>query len=127
MQDKKILYIEDNYHNRRVVRKILQSKGYWVIEAETGEDGLAMLDKLKTPLVLLDIGLPGIDGLEVVKRIREDEDLKDTYVIAITAAAMQGDQERFLQAGCDNYMSKPIRAMELIEMVSNCYPNGQGD
>jgi CheY-like chemotaxis protein len=127
MQDKKILYIEDNYHNRRVVRKILQSKGYWVIEAETGEDGLAMLDKLKTPLVLLDIGLPGIDGLEVVKRIREDEDLKDTYVIAITAAAMQGDQERFLQAGCDNYMSKPIRAMELIEMVSNCYPNGQED
>lgn len=124
MQDRKILYIEDNYHNRRVVRKILQSKGYWVIEAETGEDGLAMLDKLKTPLVLLDIGLPGIDGLEVVKRIREDEELKDTYVIAITAAAMQGDQERFLDAGCDNYMSKPIRAMELITMVSSCYPEG---
>jgi CheY-like chemotaxis protein len=122
MQDRKILYIEDNYHNRRVVRKILQSKGYWVIEAETGEDGLAMLGKLRTPLVLLDIGLPGIDGLEVVKRIREDESLKDTYVIAITAAAMQGDQERFLDAGCDNYMSKPIRAMELIEMVSSCYP-----
>ncbi len=124
MQDRKILYIEDNYHNRRVVRKILQSKGYWVIEAETGEDGLAMLGKLRTPLVLLDIGLPGIDGLEVVKRIREDEDLKDTYVIAITAAAMQGDQERFLNAGCDNYMSKPIRAMELIDMVSTCYPEG---
>jgi two-component system, cell cycle response regulator DivK len=124
MQDRKILYIEDNYHNRRVVRKILQSKGYWVIEAETGEDGLAMLGKLKTPLVLLDIGLPGIDGLEVVKRIREDEDLKDTYVIAITAAAMQGDQERFLDAGCDNYMSKPIRAMELIDIVSTWYPEG---
>lgn len=123
MQDRKILYIEDNYHNRRVVRKILQSKGYWVIEAETGEDGLAMLGRLRTPLVLLDIGLPGIDGLEVVKRIREDEELKDTYVIAITAAAMQGDQERFLEAGCDNYMSKPIRAMELIEMVSSCYPD----
>ena len=122
MQDKKILYIEDNYHNRRVVRKILESKGYWVIEAETGEDGLAMLEKLKTPLVLLDIGLPGIDGLEVVKRIRDDEALEDTYVIAITAAAMQGDQERFLEAGCDNYMSKPIRAMDLIEMVASCYP-----
>jgi len=122
MQDRKILYIEDNYHNRRVVRKILQSRGYWVIEAETGEDGLAMLGKLRTPLVLLDIGLPGMDGLEVVKCIREDEELKDTYVIAITAAAMQGDQERFLDAGCDNYMSKPIRAMELIEMVSSCYP-----
>ena len=67
MQDRKILYIEDNYHNRRVVRKILQSRGYWVIEAETGEDGLAMLGKLRTPLVLLDIGLPGMDGLEVVK------------------------------------------------------------
>jgi two-component system, cell cycle response regulator DivK len=122
MQDRKILYIEDNYHNRRVVRKILQSRGYWVIEAETGEDGLAMLGKLRTPLVLLDIGLPGMDGLEVVKCIREDKELKDTYVIAITAAAMQGDQERFLDAGCDNYMSKPIRAMELIEMVSSCYP-----
>ena len=124
MADKKVLYIEDNYHNRRVVRKILESRGYWLVEAETGEDGLEILDKMRPPLVLLDIGLPGIDGLEVVERIRADEELRDTYVIAVTAAAMQGDQERFLEAGCDNYMSKPIRAIELIDMVSSCYPDG---
>lgn len=124
MEEKLILYIEDNYHNRRIVRKILQSRGYTVIEAEDGESGLELVHELKPPLVLLDIGLPDIDGLEVVGRIKEDEELNGTFVIAITASAMRGDKERFLKAGCDDYMSKPIQAMALIEMVSSHHPGG---
>ncbi len=122
MDQKTVLYIEDNYHNRRIVRKILQSQGYTLIEAEDGLSGLAMVRELKPPLVLLDIGLPGIDGLEVVARIKADDDLRTTPVIALTASAMRGDRERFLAAGCDDYMSKPIQAMELINKVAEHYP-----
>jgi signal transduction histidine kinase len=91
------------------------------VEAENGESGLVMVRELKPPLVLLDIGLPGMDGLEVVGRIKADEELCDTFVIAITASAMRGDRERFLAAGCDDYMSKPIQAVSLIEKVASHY------
>ncbi len=123
MEQKIVLYIEDNYHNRRIVRKILQSRGYTLIEAEDGLSGLAMVYELKPPLILLDIGLPGIDGLEVLARVREDPELRNTPVIALTASAMRGDRERFLEAGCDDYLSKPIQAMELINKVADHYPS----
>jgi len=119
--EKTILYIEDNRHNRRIVRKILQSRGYNVIEAEDGITGLEMVRELKPPLILLDIGLPGMDGLEVVEHIRADEALRHIPVIALTASAMRGDRERFLEAGCDDYLSKPIHVIELIKMVENYY------
>jgi CheY-like chemotaxis protein len=123
MDQKTVLYIEDNLPNRRIVRKILQSRGYSLIEAEDGISGLAMVQELKPPLVLLDIGLPGMDGLEVVGRIKADETLCGIPVIALTASAMRGDRERFLAAGCDDYLSKPIQAMELINMVEAYYPS----
>ncbi|MBN1978901.1 MAG: response regulator [Anaerolineae bacterium] len=123
MDQKTVLYIEDNFHNRRIVRKILQSRGYSLIEAEDGISGLAMVQELKPPLVLLDIGLPGMDGLEVVGRIKADEALRHIPVIALTASAMRGDRERFLAAGCDDYLSKPVQAMELINMVGTYYPS----
>ena len=123
MQQKTVLYIEDNFHNRRIVRKILHSRGYSLIEAEDGISGLAMVQELKPPLVLLDIGLPGMDGLEVVERIKADKALRNIPVIALTASAMRGDRERFLAAGCDDYLSKPIQAMELINMVGAYYPS----
>ena len=126
MNQKTVLYIEDNFHNRRIVRKILQSRGYTVIEAEDGPSGLDMIHELQPPLVLLDIGLPGMDGLEVVRRIRRDSRLHKTPVIAITASAMRGDRERFLNAGCNDYISKPIQAMELLNMVADHYPTSNG-
>ena len=126
MEQKTVLYIEDNFHNRRIVRKILQSRGYSLVEAEDGISGLAMVQELKPPLVLLDIGLPGMDGLEVVGRIKADEELQKIPVIALTASAMRGDRERFLAAGCDDYLSKPVQAMELIDMVANHYPSSNG-
>lgn len=123
MEQKIVLYIEDNYHNRRIVRKILQSRGYTLVEAEDGLSGLAMVYELKPPLILLDIGLPGIDGLEVVARVKADPNLRSIPVIALTASAMRGDRERFLEAGCDDYLSKPIQAMELINKVASHYPS----
>jgi two-component system cell cycle response regulator DivK len=122
---KSVLYIEDNLHNRRLVRKILQSQGYIVAEAEDGVSGLEMVQELKPAVVLLDIGLPGMDGLEVVGRLKADAKLRDIPVIALTASAMQGDRERFLAAGCDDYLSKPVRAMELIDKVAAYYFNGK--
>ncbi len=121
MEEKVVLYIEDNYHNRRIVRKVLSSRGYTVLEAEEGLRGLEMVRELKPPLVLLDIGLPGIDGLEIVSQIKGSEDLCDIWVIALTASAMRGDRERFLAAGCDDYLSKPLQVMELIKKVDDFY------
>ena len=119
---KLILYIEDNQHNRRIVRKILEHHGYQVEEAEDGLVGLQKIQDLIPPLVLLDIALPGIDGLEVLKRVREDDKLRDIPVIALTASAMRGDREKFLAAGCDDYLSKPIRAADLVNMVDSHHP-----
>ncbi len=125
MEQKIVLYIEDNYHNRRIVRKILQSRGYTLVEAEDGVSGLAMVHELKPPLILLDIGLPGIDGIEVVGRVKADPELRHIPVIALTASAMRGDKERFIEAGCDDYLSKPIQAMELINKVASHYPDSK--
>ncbi len=123
MNGKTLLHIEDNFHNRRIVRKILSAAGYTVIEAENGLLGYNMVCDLKPPLVLLDIALPGMDGMEIVERVKADPLVKDIPVIALTASAMRGDREKFLEAGCNDYLSKPVRAQELIEMVNLHYPD----
>jgi two-component system cell cycle response regulator DivK len=122
MDQKMVLYIEDNHHNRRLVRKILESRGYSLVEASDGLTGLTLARDLRPPLILLDIGLPGMDGMEVVEQLKADTAVKDIPVIAITASAMVGDRERFLGAGCDDYLSKPIQVMELINKVAAHYP-----
>jgi two-component system cell cycle response regulator DivK len=123
IERKTVLYIEDNPHNRRLVRRTLERRGYDIIEAVDGESGLAMVRELKPPLILLDIGLPKMDGMEVVGHIKADAELRNIPVIAITASAMHGDRERFLAAGCDDYLSKPIQVLELIDKVSQYYPS----
>ncbi len=123
MEQKIILYIEDNVHNRRIVRKILESQGYTLLEAGDGESGLMMIRRLKPPLVLLDISLPGMDGLELLAQVRADDRLRHIPVIALTASAMRGDRERFLAAGCDDYISKPVQVAELLEKVAAHYPS----
>jgi two-component system cell cycle response regulator DivK len=122
MNEKIILYIEDNAHNRRIVRKLLAIDGYTIIEAEDGLQGYEMIREMKPPLVLLDISLPSMDGIQIVGKVKEDEELQHIPVIALTASAMRGDRERFLDAGCDDYLSKPVNAMELREMVRSYYP-----
>ncbi|MCH7662543.1 MAG: response regulator [Chloroflexi bacterium] len=127
MDEKTILYVEDNYHNRRIVRKILGTRGYTIVEAEDGLMGYEMICEMKPPLVLLDIALPHLDGIEIVKRLKADSETAHIPVIALTASAMRGDRERFLEAGCDDYLSKPVRAYELVEMVDKYFVNSNGD
>ncbi len=119
--EKRLLYIEDNYHNRRLVEKVLSSQGYEVILAEDGVTGWEMVQQQRPVLVLLDISLPGMDGLEIVKRIKGDEALKHIWVIALTASAMRGDRERFMVAGCDDYLSKPLQVKELMTKVEGFF------
>lgn len=121
MDDKTVLYIEDNYHNRRIVQKVLSSRGYTVVTAEDGLSGWQMVQDSQPPLLLLDISLPGMDGLEIVARIKAHESLKNIWVIALTASAMRGDRERFMVAGCDDYISKPIHVAELIQKVEGYF------
>jgi two-component system cell cycle response regulator DivK len=121
MNPKTVLYVEDNFHNRRLVRKILESKGYTLVEAEDGIAGLEMIRRLRPPLVLMDIGLPGLDGITVTNLVKGEEDLQHIPIIAITASAMSGDRERFLAAGCDDYLSKPIQPLELLAMVDGYF------
>lgn len=117
MTKKRILYIEDNFENRLFVRRVLESMHFEIIEAE---DGLAGIDKAQSEipdLILMDIGLPGIDGLETTVRIKSKPELQNIPIIALTANAMKGDAERCLQAGCDGYLTKPIGVVALREQV----------
>ena len=114
---KRILVIEDQELNRKVVRIVLQSKGYTVVEAADAMEALACLDQAIPHLILMDIALPGQSGEDLTKRIKANVAWVDIPIIALTAAAMSGDKERILKAGCDDYLSKPIDIKILIERV----------
>jgi two-component system cell cycle response regulator DivK len=122
MSEKIILCVEDNPQNRLLVNRILTSRGYKVVEATDGLAGLDMIRTLKPPLVLLDIDLPKMGGIEVVQQVKADPALQTIPVIALTASAMYGDKERFLEAGCNDYLSKPIQVQQLIQIVETYYP-----
>jgi two-component system cell cycle response regulator DivK len=122
MSEKIILCVEDNPQNQLLVNRILASRGYKVVEATDGLAGLDMIRTLKPPLVLLDIDLPKMGGIEVVQQVKADPTLAGIPVIALTASAMQGDKERFLEAGCNDYLSKPIQVQQLIQIVEMYYP-----
>jgi len=121
MLEKLILYIEDNFHNRRLVQKVLSAQGYTVLLAEDGTEGLQMVQERRPQVLLLDISLPGIDGLQVAAQVKANPLLKGIYIIALTASAMVGDRERFLLAGCDDYLSKPLQVTQLIEKVNRYF------
>ncbi len=105
---RKILIVEDNEKNMYLMNFILTKSGYEIVKAETGEKGVELAVKEKPDLIIMDIQLPGIDGLEAVKRIRESEADGRIPIIAITSYAMAGDKERVLNAGCTGYIEKPI-------------------
>ncbi len=113
----RILYIEDNRQNMRLVRKMLASKGYEVLEASEGTLGIEVALAELPDLIFVDINLPDIDGMEVTARLKSEHSTQNIPIIALTANAMYGDRERFLQAGCDGYLAKPISKNELINTV----------
>ena len=112
-----ILIVEDNEKNRRLVRDVLQFKGYQTIETETGEEGVELARSRQPALVLMDIQLPGIDGITALKRLREDPTTRAMRVMAVTASAMTQDRQNILNAGFDAYQSKPINVKSFLEAV----------
>lgn len=114
---KTILYIEDNRLNMRLVRKHLQSFGYNMIGAFDGTTGLKMVTSDEPDLILLDINLPDINGLEIAKILKENPSHTNIPVIALTANAMHGDRQSCLNAGCDDYIAKPVMRLELKNTV----------
>jgi len=118
MAGKRILVVEDNPMNMDLVSDLLEASGYQVDRATTGHEALELLKEKPFDLILMDIQLPGLDGLTATRMIKENPATKDTIVIAITAHAMQGDQEKVLRAGCDGYIPKPIDTKEFVGAVA---------
>lgn len=114
---RKILIVEDNQDSRELVVKVLKNKGYQTIEAADGEEALEKIAAEKPDLILLDISIPKIDGYEVAKRLKSQEEFKDIPIVALTAHAMKGDREKVIVAGFEGYISKPINVRELPEQV----------
>ncbi len=115
----KILYVEDNPLNLRLVRKILCHAGYEVLEAPDGLSGLATAMEEHPDLILMDINLPDIDGLEVTARLKSDPEVESIPVVALTANAMHGDRAHYLSNGCDGYLAKPVIKKELLDTVTH--------
>lgn len=115
----RILCVEDNPQNMRLVRKILCAAGYEVIEANDGQSGISMALGQLPDLILMDVNLPDIDGLEATMNLRTHESMTSVPIVALTANAMHGDRERCLAAGCDGYVPKPITKGELLNTVAH--------
>src|SRR5918912_62376 len=112
-----ILYIEDNADNQRLGRRILEARGYAVILAGDGPDGIARARESRPALVLVDINIPGLDGYETTTLLRGMDHLRGVPVVAVTADSRVGARERSLVAGCDGYIIKPIDARQLTEQI----------
>jgi two-component system cell cycle response regulator DivK len=118
MSDGRILVVEDNAKNLKLVRDVLLHFGYEVVEATSGEDGVRLAVEMAPDLVLMDLQLPGIDGTEALRRIREVEGVSDVPVVAVTAFVMDDDRERALASGFDGYVEKPISVRALPQQVA---------
>ncbi len=118
MAGQQILLVEDNAKNMKLLRDVLRATGYRTLEASTAGQGLMLATELRPVLVLMDIRLPDMDGLEALGRLRTDERTASIPVFAVTAQAMKGDRERFKAAGFDGYLSKPLDIDELIATVA---------
>ena len=124
MASGRVLIAEDNAKNMKLFRDVLRVSGFETLEATTGEQAIELATAYAPAVVLMDIQLAGMDGLEALRRLREDERTAMVPVIALTAQAMAGDRERFLEAGFTDYVSKPVDVVELIGTVRR-YSDGR--
>jgi two-component system, cell cycle response regulator DivK len=113
-----VLIVEDNDKNRKLVRDVLTFKGYTTIEAETGEEGVQLAGERCPSLVLMDVRLPGIDGVEALRRLRAQETTRGIPVMAMTASVMSEDRQKIMAAGFDAYQSKPINVTDFVAAVA---------
>ena len=118
MANQRVLVVEDNRDNMILIVDILESLDYDVIQAEDGERGVSLADTERPDLILMDLSLPKMDGWTATSIIKANDDLKQIPIIALTAHAMVGDRERALEAGCDEYMTKPINLQVLATMLT---------
>jgi len=114
---RRILVIEDHEDNRRILRYLLTSAGYEVIEAITGEEGVASAEAQRPDLILMDIQLPGLDGYQATRRIKANPDLRRIPIIVVTSYALSGDDVKALAAGCDAYVTKPFNPRQLLAKI----------
>ncbi len=115
--NKRILVVEDHYDNRRILRDLLTSAGFEIVEAVTGEEGVAMAATHRPDLILMDIQLPEIDGHEATRRIKADPALRPIPIIAVTSYALSGDSVMAYEAGCADYVTKPFSPRQLLARV----------
>ncbi len=117
MANELILVVEDNDKSRKLVRDVLTFKGYEIIEAEMGEEGVGLAQKRRPSLILMDIRLPGIDGIQALGQLRAEDATRGIPVMAMTASVMASDRQRVLDAGFDAFQSKPIKLKEFLAAV----------
>jgi two-component system cell cycle response regulator DivK len=116
---KTVLVVEDNELNMKLFHDLLQSRGYNILQTRNGLEAIDIAREHRPDLILMDIQLPEVSGLEVTKWIKEDDDLRGIPVIAVTAFAMKGDEERIRQGGCEAYLSKPISVATFLSTVKS--------
>src|SRR5690349_21421318 len=126
MPSERILVVDDTPVNLKLTRILLSHLGYDVRTASSGEEALAMLDSFGPRLILADLQMPEMDGFEMTRRIKGDPRYRDILVVALTALALKGDEERALEAGCDGYITKPIDTKALGDRIRS-YMQGGGD
>lgn len=119
METKKILLVEDNEVNRRLAGFLLRSRGYQVLEASTALEAFDIIETNRPALIVMDIQLPGIDGLEATKKLKQQPTTADIPVVAVTSYAMKGDRDKALAAGCVGYLSKPIDKNTFIAEITS--------
>ena len=117
MAGERVLVVDDNASNRLLLESLLDSEGYEVRTARNAEEALQELQRLSPQVILMNMQLPGMDGFELTRRIKGAAATRDIVVIAVTAYAMEGDEQRALDAGCDGYLSKPINTRTLSSMI----------
>ena len=126
MANELILVVEDNEQSRKLVRDVLKFKGYEIIEAETGEDGVRLAQERRPSLVLMDIRLPGMDGIEALGRLRAEANTRSIPVLAMTASVMNEHRQRIMDAGFDAFQSKPINVKEFMAAVEQLLDRARG-
>jgi len=120
----KILIVEDNPANMKLASDLLRKSGYEVLEASDAEAGIQLVNAELPDLVLMDIQLPGMDGLTATRLLKNDQHTREIPIIALTAFAMKGDEQKMLEAGCDGYIAKPIRYKEFLKTIEDFLSSG---
>jgi len=122
MNQRTVLYVEDNEYNRKIVRQLLGRTSYRLVEAVDGESGVAAAFEVAPDLILMDVQLPKMSGLDATRLLRADPRTKDTPIVVITSFAMSGDRERATSAGASGYLAKPYSPRELLALVRQFLP-----